>query len=328
MTNFRFIHLSDLHLCVQSERRNIPYLLGRNVRHIIDTVETQPQRLGLTSLFKPASYVPEIMAGVAQFCFDQADTIDGLIATGDLATTGMGLDIEAAYSFLSTPPASTFYRSTRSPTLGFLRDIAFVLPGNHDKFADLRATPNSKMFELKFAEYMPNFSQGVGHCVFEKQGRRLAFVFADFSLLSRFDATDKLVTVFGQGRVYQDILDGLQRRTLNLRRRFDNLHVSWVIHFAPFNCGLSLELLDFDQFIDRALHLKIRAVLCGHTHKSQKTTIDQLTIYCSGSGGCVDSEDDSRIHIIEYDVNADCTISRSNFVWDQNAFEFLRVAPD
>jgi hypothetical protein len=326
---FNYIHLSDTHLCVQPNRRNVQQLIQRSLHDRLDTVLQQATISGLSSFLRPASYVPEIVAGVAQFCFERARVLDGLIVTGDLATTGIATDISAAHRFIASPPTAGFYSAPRTPTLAFIDgSIIQMIPGNHDKFDDDLGTPNGRNFELRFNSYMPNFSSGVGHWMDEKQSQRLGFILADFTLLTRFDATDKVVGAFGQGRVYQDVLDELTDRTLRLRRETPDISLVWIIHFAPYDCGHSIQLLDFDRFVDAALRLKIAATLCGHTHRSFKTVIDDHIVYCSGSAGSVDKEHDARIHLLHFDVGEDCRVTRDNFIWNRARHEFVYHSTD
>ena len=328
MPRFNYIHLSDTHLCVQPNRRSAQQLIRRNVRYALDTAWQQSHTLGFLSVIRPASYLPEIAAGAAQFCFERFQILDGIILTGDLATTGIITDINAAHSFVTAPATAGFYAGLRTPTLGFMGADIYVVPGNHDKFSDSKGTPNCKNFELTFEANMPNLNSGVGHWVVQKQSKHLGFVYADFCLQSRLDAEDKVVGAFGQGRVYEDVYSELTKRTLQLRGSFRNIPIVWIIHFAPFDCGYGLKLNEFDKLVQGALRLKVAATLCGHTHKASKTTYDDHVIYCGGSAGCVDSENDSRIHVIQFDVDEQCRISRDNYIWDRGLHEFIHHSAD
>jgi predicted phosphodiesterase len=99
----------------------------------------------------------------------------------------------------------------------------------------------------------------------------------------------------------------------------------WIIHFAPFDCGYDLQLIDFEMITRSALSLGVAATLCGHTHKASKHEIDNHVVYCSGSAGCVDSEEDSRVHVMHIDVDEDqqCKITRESYIWDGNRHEFV-----
>jgi Calcineurin-like phosphoesterase len=95
------------------------------------------------SLAKPASYVQEIVSGVAQFCFQRVNVSDGILMTGDIATTGMLSDIGVAYSFIAEEAVGGYVTRTRSPTLNTSNTPIYVLPGNHDKFVDGSGTPRA-----------------------------------------------------------------------------------------------------------------------------------------------------------------------------------------
>jgi hypothetical protein len=321
---FSYIHLSDPHFCLEPTRQNALTLFARNPRHSIDTTWKQVSNLGFLSLAKPASFVPEIVSGVAQFCFERQSVIDGIICTGDLATTGLMSDLDVAHSFLANTAADGFVSENGSPTINFPGVRIYVLPGNHDKFVSAKGTPNCKNFELKFENYMDrrHYRSGVGHWLRRKGGQTVGIISADFTLESRGDARDKAVGVYGQGRVYQHVLDELKARTLTLRRQHKDVYLLWAIHFAPFDCGYNLELIDWREIIGAASNLRVLATLCGHTHMASKFEIERHKVYCSGSAGCVDSERNSRVHMIHVDIDGDCHISRDNYLWHSNNHEF------
>ena len=252
--------------------------MKRRPRDMIDTAWKQGRNVGFLSFAKPASYVPDIAAGVAQFCLERSAVIDGILFTGDLATTGLMADIGVAYSFIAEPAKNGFVTETGSPTVNVSSAPIHVLPGNHDKFVNVTGAPNCRTFELKFEAYMRNFSSGVGHWVRRKQGQFIGFLCADFCLQSRQDALDKVVGPYGQGRVYQDVLEELKSRTFRLRKSYKEIQIVWLIHFAPFDCGYSLQLIDWDRIIDAARALRVLATLCGHTHQASKFVVDSHTI--------------------------------------------------
>ena len=328
MSRFRYLHLSDTHFCVEPLRRNAVTLMRRRPRDIIDTVFPQVGLLGFLSLAKPASYVPEIVSGAAQFCLERSNISDGIIVTGDLATTGMMSDIVVARSFISDRATNGFLGDAGFPTLNAGNAID-VLPGNHDNYTDNRGTPNCKHFALNFEQQMQNFENGVGYWVRRKQGKLIGFIYADFTLQSRMDASDRMIAVYGQGRVKDDVLSALKNRTFDLRSRFKDIALVWVIYFAPFDCGYRLHLHNWQAVIDAAITLKVAATLCGHTHRASKSVISEHTVYCAGSAGCVDSERNSQVHIVNFDVDDNaCRVSRENFIWDTQQHEYVPAGID
>jgi hypothetical protein len=291
----------------------------------------QSRSLGFFSLAKPASYSPTIVSGVAQFCFERRRIFDGILISGDLATTGMALDINAAKNFLSEPARAGFTTALRLPTLDATDLPIYVLPGNHDKYVNNTATPNCPNFELIFADqYMPNFTKHVGHKILRKRGHAFGFVYGDFCLRSRTDASDRAIGPYGQGRVYAEVLNEMKSRTQMLRRKYSGVTLIWIIHFAPFDCGWTLELIDGHEVIDAATKLGIPCTLCGHTHQARKLSdpARKHVVYCAGSAGCIDSDRDSQLHLFEFEVGDGLKFARHNFQWNDDAHQFLPIGSD
>ena len=327
MPRFSYIHLSDTHFCIEPVRRNALGLMRRLPRNRIDTYWRQMRTIGYLSLAKPASYIPEILIGAAQFCLERP-SVDGVIFTGDLATTGMMTDLLVARSFVSEPAADGFVTENGSPTLNVGSRNIYVLPGNHDKYINPAGAPNCIHFAMQFGSLMRNYRDGVGHWVRRKGNAHVGFIYADFTLQTRMDASDKFFAVYGQGRVKEEVLRELKDRSFDLRRRFEKITLVWVLHFAPFDCGYSLRLHDYGDFIDAAISLRVAATICGHTHRASKTSVDGHTILCAGSTGCVDAEEDSRIQVLHFDVGKEIHIQRENYIWSSNEQEFVFLSRD
>jgi 3',5'-cyclic AMP phosphodiesterase CpdA len=330
---FSFIHLSDFHFCTEPSRHNVLFLKKRNIKATIDTVYEQVGKLGILSLARPGSYYPPITAGVAQFCHAHKDEINGIIISGDLATTGMATDVEVAKIFVSEPPGAVGFTSKlEKPTLQAAGRPIYVLPGNHDRYANDLARPGAKLFDGEFDAYLPNYDGSVGHQVQNRLDKYIGFVFADFSLARRMDATTKVQSL-GQGRVYPEILKNLKSRTLMLRTKYPGIALNWVVHFAPYDCGLGLRLIDWPEVTAAATDLEVLTILCGHTHVQRrepqgKEPLPNHTIYCAASAGSVDNEDDSRVHIVRFDIgDKEVKHYRENYRWSpwRGAFELHSV---
>jgi 3',5'-cyclic AMP phosphodiesterase CpdA len=331
---FSYIHLSDFHFCAQPTRTNALSLIKRNTRGLIDTIATiqslrsHAQDFGVLSLARPASYIPAITSGVAQFCYQHAGTVDGIIISGDLATTGLGSDLGVAHAFVDEAPAKNGFTSeTARPTLQASRRPIYVIPGNHDRYANNYAVTNSRTFDLTFGSYLNKFNGYVGHWVRRKQGRHIGFVFADFTLRTRSDASSRM-HVFGQGRVYQDVLADLKARTFQLRADYPDIALNWLVHFAPYDCGSFLELIDWQNIVSAAAAAGVTATLCGHTHAQYKIQVGNHTIYCAGSAGCADSETTSTVHILRFDIDTSVSVRRENYKWNNRELEFERQPDD
>jgi Icc-related predicted phosphoesterase len=332
VTRFTYVHITDLHLCQKASRVNVQYLMQRNLRHRIDTGIEQAFRLGIASLAQPASYIPHIVSGVAQFCLQWRDAADGIIISGDIATTSMAVDMAAARVFVLEPARQGFMTDRKMPTLEPSNLAVYITPGNHDRYLNNLAAPNSKTFELTFGNQLSNFNGYVGYWVSEKDDARVAFLYADFSLRTRSDAEYCApFFAYGQGRAYQDVLDDLKNRTLKLREEFGELTIVWITHFAPFDCGEGLKFIDYATVTAAAVSLGVLCTLCGHTHKSAKFQTGGHTIYCGGSAGCADSPDNSRVQVINVDVEAssrDSKVSRQSFEWSASEDEFRNCGWD
>jgi hypothetical protein len=112
-------------------------------------------------------------------------------------------------------------------------------------------------------------------------GRQLAFAYADFTLRTRTEAEfPSAIMAFGQGRIYDDVLADLRNETTRLRQQYGNIPVVWMVHFAPYECGSSLKLIDHQKLLDSAKAFGIFTTLCGHTHEALAKVMDTQTIYC------------------------------------------------
>ncbi|MGJ4900165.1 metallophosphoesterase [Bradyrhizobium sp. HKCCYLS2058] len=329
---FRYIQLSDLHLCVEDSRHNVHSLHRRNLRTFLDTnSQAGRQRLekGWLSLLKPASYAPKIVNGAARFCFRYKAIIDGIIITGDLATTGRVIDLQVAEKFVAAPSVVGAHIDQQTATIGSVARPIHLFPGNHDRYVNDAGTPNSPNFQLKFLRYMDHFDpkDGVGYWIKRKNMQRIAFVYADYTLQSRHDASSPL-NAYGQGRVYSNTLSATELLTRAIQNRYSNTSIVWLIHFAPFDCGRTLELIDWTMITQAAQRLGVIATLCGHTHDPLKISSGLHTIYCAGSAGCIDREYDSNIHMFEFEIGRYIVIRRRNFTWSNRDQDFVEVRPD
>jgi Calcineurin-like phosphoesterase len=329
---FRYIQLSDLHLCVEDSRHNILSLHQRNLRAFLDTASPAGrQRLdrGWRSLFKPASYVPNIVNGAARFCYDRRKMIDGVIVTGDLATTGRLIDLQTAETFIAAKASVGPHIDPKRATISGVEKPIHLLPGNHDKYINDVGSPNSPNFQLKFLNYMENLDpvDGVGYWIKQKNGKHLAFVYSDYTLQSRQDASNP-AKAFGQGKVYPNVLGATEVLTRAISSHFPDVSIVWIIHFAPFDCGNNLELLDWAHILKAAERLGVICTLCGHTHDKMRVSSGLHTIYCAGSSGCIDREFESRLHMFEFEFGRYIKITRRNYLWSSTDQEFKEGLSD
>lgn len=302
--------------------------MKRDLLSQIDTIANQSFRLGMVSLARPSSYCPDIVAGVANFIFRNGEEADAIIITGDLATTGMHTDLGVAKTFVTEPAVLTYKTQGKAPTLNSNSLPVYLLAGNHDRFTNNRAAPSSRNFDFVFSDHLGEGYDGfVGEWIVVKDGARVAFISADFSLRHDQDVLSS-AHVYGQGKVYDDTLDKLRRRTFDIKGKHPDAVLVWLIHFAPFECGVWLELQGWDAILKAAEAAGVQVTLCGHTHVPRRISSVGHTVYCAGSAGCADSEENSYVHIIEVEVGDSVAVTRQNYKWNAEQDEFVLIGAD
>jgi hypothetical protein len=137
-----------------------------------------------------------------------------------------------------------------------------------------------------------------------------------------------MLHVFGQGRVYEDVLADLKARTFKLKADYPDIALNWLVHFAPYECGSFLKLIDWENIVSAAAAAGVTTTLCGHTHEQFKIQGGKHTIYCAGSAGCADSEMNSTVHILRFDIDTTVSVRRENYKWNSRELEFERQPDD
>ncbi len=306
-------------------------LLKRDLHKALDTFDkSQAPQNEWNSIVRPASFIPEIASGVARFCYWLNRKFDGIIVSGDLATTGRGVDLAVAKTFITTPPTFGPYVRYNEPTICGTTPAKNIhlIPGNHDRYRDDFATPGSQTFGLMFeVPHMRKRDGDIGYWVKIKNNRKLAFVYADFALRRVNHVSDTLKGPYGQGIAYSDILKNLKAKTQELQA--EGVPVIWVIHFAPYECDPDLQLANFKTVTDAAVSLGVLCTLCGHTHLQRHVVIDGHPVFCAGSACCVDSKTNCRLHLITIKIDdAGPRVSRRNFRWSWDRDAFVEIDPD
>lgn len=318
---FSFIHLSDLHLSLVPSRRN---LFNYSLKRIDIIKDDWAKGKKKRDLIYPATYNPEVLSAVARFCNDWHDAVDGIILTGDLCTTGMATDLGTGVEFLCTSARAGMLTAKNVPTISSFSSEVVLLPGNHDRYANNWGWPNSVAFDLQFVDFIPNFVQRVGHTVYEKNGLCLGIIIADFCLRKVSDAIPS--GHYGQGKVYDDTLSRLDAVTKGIRSKHKDCQIVWMVHFAPYDCGVLLELRDYKKLRDLADQLDVKYMMCGHTHVRRKEVWSNLTIYCAASSSGIDSFPSNEVHLINFDVTASSiSARRQSFTWDEREQAFSEV---
>lgn len=321
---FKFLHISDLHLCLEVNRRNLASLVVTRPSRFIDVAKSAYQ-FGVRSLLHPASYRAPALAALSEFIYSRPAAYDAIIVTGDVATSGTAIDHNLAFDYVDKQPTDQ-WRHGKSPVLCKGNTPVVVCPGNHDNYSHNGSHPTPMNFMLKFDKYMPQFGlERVGHLVLHEGNNAVALIYADFGFQSASDAGGKF-HLMGGGKVHQGVINELIKKT---RRFFSdpNLQnykrsVIWMIHFAPFECPSKyLELTDRQLVIDAAKKYGVKNIVCGHTHESSIYDAGGVRVFCSGAATSVECQ--NEIHELTLDVTTQ-TLTRIDYRWTRNDGEFIR----
>ena len=283
------------------------YLLHLSDLHLAGIFRAFYKRLGHLSL---SVYDPDALTAVSEIMYNWRNFIDGILISGDIATTGSNNDLQSALDIFSTPdnfiPGQNWLSDKRKPTLkpeGFNKPIILV-PGNHDRYANLSGFPGKKYYQY-FYSYWPVGIGGVQSCFLPNEKVPiLAIVCADFSLNDIGDCSC-FGGHFGQGRVYKDRLQKLVQETQRIAKSYPECGIIWMLHFAPKfekkrHLRDQLILLDSDDLIEAAEKLGVNYFFCGHTHQYldySATVHGSVKIHCAGTSTCLENDLKTTIHL-------------------------------
>ena len=322
MTTFKLLHVSDLHLCIQPGRKSLTSLLSRRPSAFIDVAQSARANT-LRSVLHPASYEAGPLAALAEFVYDRASSYDAIILSGDLSTSGTATDLQAAKSFVTGKPTSG-WRKDGNPVLYRGDSPLLILPGNHDNYDGNSPNPNPTHFRLVFGDQMEGFDgEAVGSLIRGNGPEALILVYADLGFRSASEARDRNLHLYGGGALRSDTLRRLVDETWRLRRSPElesyQKRVIWIIHFAPFECGYSLELIGASELIKAAEENQVTQVLCGHTHKKSYRKEGIVNVFCAGSATSVDCA--NELHELYYDFAED-RMTRIDYKYSREDLDF------
>jgi predicted phosphodiesterase len=283
---------------------------------------------------RQTTYNLEIGKKVARFLVEHSADQSLLIISGDLAASGIEDDLKVALAFIEGTPRSTqmfFVTSDVTPTIAVAELPVLIVPGNHDRFQDNYGKSGGTYFDAIFRVYWGDPNPSIRHRVIEDPATevKLGFVSADFCLSSDSDATKPIhINRFGQGKVYQPVLDGLATRTTHLRKKYDGIGIVWVIHFPPCatdNEDPALELLDRSKVMSAAAANDIKLILAGHIHRPVLVQQQNVTVACAGTAAAYMSAEGYWIHKLEIAVenSAAFLAGRKNFAWNLEHLDFV-----
>jgi 3',5'-cyclic AMP phosphodiesterase CpdA len=267
---------------------------------------------------------------VAEFAYSQRLALDGIVITGDLATTGGMLeDLNVAISFVNSPAVLGVRSREGNPTLAASGLNIFLIPGNHDRYATELGGCGGTNFDEIFEAYWERGSH-IQSAVLEIEDQKLGIVGADFTLCDSADAkVPRVLGRLGQGRVYPDILSALEEETNALRREFGPIGLIWAVHFPPEAPGNTrgLRLIDGRSLIAAAKRQDVRHILAGHIHSDQTYTAGTkptVRVFCANSACSLSTDGGNGFQVLEIDVDGTrVSISEQCYEWDDEVGEFI-----
>lgn len=310
MARINLLHISDLHIAKFPERKEFSpreFLSPGNFK--------TTARQGTYA----ASYSTGKLEAVVSLAHKVKDSLDAIVITGDIATTGLEHDLEKARVFIEGPPAPEDPRISDdgiATISGLGVKHIVLLPGNHDRYREWRDplglfslgyTPGNRKFHDVFQLHWQN---DVKTTLVEKDGLAVVVCAADFSLRKWHNAhTRQPANWHAQGRIYtKDILPELVSQTQAARadclQRHLDVVIIWALHFPPAfpNCKSYMKLIDEGHLIAAAKECGVACYLVGHTHKQVAYPLSGSTyVLCAGSASQADVEDGNYCQIISID---------------------------
>lgn len=349
MISFRLAHLSDLHF-----GRRINWFspldhdtLTKSTAGAFAFLTAKETRGRAADIFYPSTFSPDAAVSLLSALDDQKHDIDGIVITGDLATTGDDRDLKIACEYFSgsIPESWGLGKPNLLSLVASLRYSLLTLPGNHDRYDGPALTPTSRNYENFFgAAWDFNKDRAYASDPTDKSSRRvqismlrqeeklLGILLADLSLKG-INSGSGLLSHLGQGDVIQHVIDELSASTKGLQadalaEGFD-MGIIWAVHFPPNfpDVNNSLALLNSGLLVDAATATGVSLILAGHTHKTLRykatsSTGTAVEIICTGPSAGISDHDTYSFSIIDLDVSQGVVIaSPTHFKFDEDVFK-------
>jgi hypothetical protein len=253
-----------------------------------------------------------------------------IVCSGDLATTGLSHDLDAAVRYFTEGIAEFGSIGTNIyPGMLSSKKSVLLMPGNHDRYGKKGIPAGNSSFRLKFGGRWE--SRGVANVEYSsasKASDRLVFVAADFGLKSMQDAKKvgiypKRITCLGQGRSYDEVISNLCNVTEQARKKYPTAAIVWTIHFPIAEIAdKRLQLIDSEKIILAAKEVGINVVLGGHIHESSWKNCDGIHNLIAGSSSAVDVSSAHEMHLLTFNIEQTTIVglSRTDLVWDRGMF--------
>jgi UDP-2,3-diacylglucosamine pyrophosphatase LpxH len=272
----------------------------------------------LKDLTFASSFDPGLLFCLCNFIEDEDPNLNAIVITGDLATTGLKVDLDKGLDFLEGTSIQSI-SSTAAPKL--------LMPGNHDRYRyigkEFLYAPGDTLFDTTFEDYWSGPVQAYEPLRNDDSRLSVLIIAADFSLQSEQDCTFPLLKLsrLAQGKAYPRTLEELVRCTKELktaeREKGYTPVVLWALHFPPYFVhqhsgrvaqalyGVTKNLIDEKLVVRRAREENVYAILAGHTHEAQDymTKHSGVRVLCAGSA-TQDDPSDKQCQIIEVSRNA------------------------
>ena len=318
------LHISDLHLAKTSVRGEL-----LRVNALIETETYQRFASGETA----ASFNPLAIDVVSDFVNKYKDSLDAILITGDISTTGSNEDLEESLDIITGNGEDRGFGKTtknRNTVFNFPQGLpVFLLPGNHDRYNNegLILKQGSDNFDKVFHDF---WADNVQTNIVTKENICVGIIAADFSLKNNadshvsYDLLEHLYRSIGikhatpaqilaglaQGRVYDEILTNLINQTnkfisdceANEKQAF----IIWAIHFPP-------------KF---PIHNKGYIQYLTEIKNEYKKLIDEDNLLSAAAGLGVDAILAGHWHKPEFytigDTNINCSGSTTQFMLDED----------
>lgn len=295
----RVLHLSDFHVGLSSDPRS----------YLRDSHGWQRVLLGDPSFLGEADLLIEALK--ARYA---KEPVDVLVVTGDIGHFARSEDQQLGLAVLEALKNAGVAASVASIGVP-------VLPGNHDRYAECGPHPAAaEAFDGAFRQYW-GAGRGVSEWVLSSSPR-LVGIGADVTFdpaecelpvpLTVVEAAkdrQKVMRLFGGGRVYRSVVDDLVNATN--RCRVAGYPAIWLLHFAPQHPNLLspgswldkyLSLEEESLLLSAARSCGVSVILCGHVHRSTHYRSHGITIVSAGRALACDREKGREAVEIHLDV--------------------------